>query len=136
MTARWSSWITRQSATTTPATSAGCGRLMGKFSAWQRELLQFVLDYRNAVMKRIRPGATARQIMDEAKDSMQPVFARTKFSKREYEQAARTLVERGGGVFSHPVGLAVHDDGGYASAPLKPGQVFSIDPAIRAPSEN
>ena len=30
----------------------------GKFSPWQRELLQFVLDYRNAVMKRIRPGVT------------------------------------------------------------------------------
>ena len=29
----------------------------GKYSARQRELLQFVLEYRNAVMKRIRPGA-------------------------------------------------------------------------------
>jgi len=108
----------------------------GKFSPWQRELLQFTLEYRNAVMKRIRPGVTTRQIMDEAKAAMEPVFAKTKFSKPEYEQAARTLVERGGGVFSHPVGLSVHDDGGYAREPLKPGQVFSIDPAIRVPSEN
>ena len=30
----------------------------GKFSPWQRELLQFVLEYRNAIMKRIRPGVT------------------------------------------------------------------------------
>lgn len=74
--------------------------------------------------------------MDEAKTAMEPVFAKTKFSKPEYEQAARALVERGGGVFSHPVGLAVHDDGGYLREPLKPGQVFSIDPAIRVPSEN
>jgi Xaa-Pro aminopeptidase len=108
----------------------------GKFSPWQRELLQFVLEYRNAVMTRIRPGVTARQIMDEAKAAMEPVFAKTKFSKPEYEQAARTLVERGGGVFSHPVGMAVHDDGGYIKDPLKPGQVFSIDPAIRVPGEN
>jgi Xaa-Pro aminopeptidase len=108
----------------------------GKFSPSQRELLQFVLEYRNAVMKRIRPGVTTRQIMDEAKAAMEPVFAKTRFSKPEYEQAARTLVERGGGVFSHPVGLAVHDDGGYSKEPLKPGQVFSIDPAIRVPSEN
>lgn len=43
---------------------------------------------------------------------------------------------RGGGVFSHPVGMAVHDDGEYIRQPLKPGQVFSIDPAIRVPSEN
>ena len=67
---------------------------------------------------------------------MEPVFVKTKFSKPEYEQAARALVERGGGVFSHPVGLSVHDDGGYAREPLQPGQVFSIDPAIRVPSEN
>ncbi len=108
----------------------------GKFSPWQRELLQVVLDYRNAVLKRIRPGVTSQQIMDEAKEAMQAVFAKTKFSKPEYEQAARTLVEKGGGVFSHPVGLSVHDDGDYSRAPLKPGQVFSIDPAIRVPSEN
>jgi Xaa-Pro aminopeptidase len=108
----------------------------GSFSPWQRELLQFVLDYRNAVIKRIRPGVTSRQIMEEAKTAMEPVFARTKFSKPEYEQAARTLVEQGGGVFSHPVGLSVHDDGDYSREPLKPGQVFSIDPAIRVPSEN
>jgi len=108
----------------------------GKFTPQQRELLQFVLEYRNAVMKRIRPGVTTRQIMDEAKTAMEPVFARTKFSKPAYEQAARTLVERGGGVFSHPVGMAVHDDGGYTQGPLKPGQVFSIDPQLRVPSEN
>jgi len=108
----------------------------GKFAPWQRELLQLVLDYRNAVMKRIRPGVTARQIMDEAKAAMEPVFARTKFSKPDYEKAARELVEKGGGVFSHPVGMAVHDDGEYIREPLKPGQVISIDPALRVPSEN
>ena len=108
----------------------------GKFAPWQRELLQIVLDYRNEVMKRIRPGVTARKIMDEAKVAMEPVFARTKFSKPEYEKAARELVEKGGGVFSHPVGMSVHDDGGYINEPLRPGQVISIDPAIRVPSEN
>ena len=108
----------------------------GKFTPWQRELLQVTLDYRNAVMKRIRPGASVKQIMDEAKAAMEPVLARAKFSKPEYEQAARLLVERGGGVFSHPVGMSVHDDGDYSREPLKPGQVFSIDPAIRVPGEN
>ena len=107
----------------------------GKYSPQQRELLQFVLDYRNAIIKRIRPGVTAKQIMDEAKVAMEPVFARTKFSKPSYERAARELVERGGGVFSHPVGLAVHDDGPYNDGPLKPGHVFSIDPQLRVPDE-
>jgi Xaa-Pro aminopeptidase len=107
----------------------------GKFSPVQRELLQFVLEYRNAIMKRIRPGVTAKAIMDEAKTAMEPVFQRTKFSKPIYEAAARKLVETGGGVFSHPVGMTVHDDGEYAPGPLKPGHVFSIDPQLWVPEE-
>jgi Xaa-Pro aminopeptidase len=31
--------------------------------------------------------------------------------------------------------MAVHDVGGYRG-PLKPGQVFSIDPQLRVPEEN
>jgi Xaa-Pro aminopeptidase len=108
----------------------------GVYSPWQRELLQFVLIYRNAILARIRPGVTARQFMEEAKGAMEPVFARTTFSKPAYEQAARQLVNQGGGVFSHPVGMAVHDDGEYVSGPLKPGHVFSIDPQLRVPEEN
>lgn len=108
----------------------------GKYLSWQRELLQFVLEYRNAIMKRIRPGVTPRQIMDEAKAAMEPVFARTKFSKPIYEQAAHRLVETGGGVFSHPVGLTVHDDGNYSRGVLQPGHVFTIDPQLRVPEEN
>jgi Xaa-Pro aminopeptidase len=108
----------------------------GKYAPWQRELLGFVLEYRNAVMKQIRPGATTQQIMDAAKVAMEPVFARWKFSKPVYEKAAHILVDRGGGVLSHPVGMAVHDDGPYARGPLKVGQVFSIDPQLRVPEEN
>src|SRR6185503_9666970 len=108
----------------------------GRYAPWQRELLQFVLDYRNAVLTRVRPGVTPAQIMDEAKKAMEPVFARTKFSKPIYEAAARRLVETGGGVFSHTVGMAVHDVGSYRNGPLKPGQVFSVDPQLRVPEEN
>ena len=47
----------------------------GKFSPVQREILQFVLDYRNAIMKRLRPGVTPRAIRDEAKAAMEEVFS-------------------------------------------------------------
>jgi Xaa-Pro aminopeptidase len=107
----------------------------GTYAPWQRELLQFVLEYRNAVMTRIRPGVTTAVIREEASKAMETVFARTKFSKPAYEQAARALVSGGGGVFSHGVGLAVHDVGGYQGGPLKPGQVFSVDPQLRVREE-
>ena len=108
----------------------------GKYTAVQRELVQFVLEWDKAVMSRIRPGVTAAQIQEEAKTAMAPVFARTRFSKPIYEAAARALVEQGGGVFSHTVGMAVHDVGRYRDAPLTPGQVFSVDPQLRVREEN
>lgn len=108
----------------------------GTYAPWQRELVGFVLEYHKAVLQRIRPGVTAEQIMDEARRAMEPVFARTTFSKPVYEQAARRMVETGGGVFSHTVGMAVHDVGRYRGAPLKPGLVFSVDPQLRVPEEN
>jgi Xaa-Pro aminopeptidase len=107
----------------------------GQYSSWQRELLQFVLEYHKAVLSRIRPAVTPAQIHDEAKTAMEPVFARTKFSKPAYELAARRLVETGGGAFSHTVGMAVHDVGSYREG-LKPGHVFSVDPQLRVPEEN
>jgi Xaa-Pro aminopeptidase len=107
----------------------------GTYASWQRELVQFVLEYRNAILSRIRPGVTTQDIMAEARKAMEPVFARTKFSKDIYERAVRRLVENGGGVFSHTVGMAVHDVGNYRG-PLKPGQVFSVDPQLRVPEEN
>jgi Xaa-Pro aminopeptidase len=108
----------------------------GRYLPWQRELLQFVLEYRNAVLSRIRPGVTADAIQAEAREAMQPVIARTRFSKPAYAEAARRLVDTGGGVFSHTVGMAVHDVGGYRDGPLKPGQVFSVDPQLRVPEES
>jgi Xaa-Pro aminopeptidase len=108
----------------------------GKYSPVDRELLGFVLAYRNTVMQRIKPGVIPAQVLVDAKAAMEPVFAHTKFSKAIYEQAAHKLVDTGGGIFSHPVGMTVHDDGDYQPGPLKPGQVFSIDPQLRVPEEN
>jgi len=100
----------------------------GKFAPWQRQLCQIILTYHKEILKRIRPGVTAGQIQDEAKGAMEPIFAQTKFIKPVYEKAARKMVDTGGGVFSHMVGMAVHDVGIYKDQPLEPGLVIAIDP--------
>lgn len=101
----------------------------GTFSTEQRALLGIILEYRNAIISRIRPGVSSLQVMDEARAAMEPLLARWTFAKPEQAQAAREMVRTGGGVFSHPVGLAVHDVGGRPN-PLRVGQVFSIDPQL------
>jgi Xaa-Pro aminopeptidase len=108
----------------------------GTYAPWQRELLQLVLEWRNAVLTRIRPAVTTDAILAEARAAMEPVLARTRLSKPEYEKAARKMLETSGGVFSHPVGMAVHDVGAYRQSPLKPGQVFALDPQLWVPEEN
>jgi Xaa-Pro aminopeptidase len=107
----------------------------GRFAPWQRELLGFVLEYHKATLARIRPGVTPAQIMAEVRAVLEPRLAATRFSKPAYERAARRLVETGGGVFSHTVGMAVHDVGSYRDG-LRPGHVFSVDPQLRVPEEN
>jgi Xaa-Pro aminopeptidase len=108
----------------------------GRFSAWQRELLGFVLLYRNAVMRRIRPGAVPADVLAEVRAELAPRHAATRFSKPSHAAAALKLLETGGGVFSHPVGMAVHDDGEYQPGPLQPGHVFSVDPQLWVPEES
>jgi len=107
----------------------------GSYSPVQRELLSVVLAYRNAILARIRPGVTPGEIMKEAAAAMEPYFAANRFSKSRYEKAARKMVETGGGVFSHGVGMAVHDPGRYQDDPLRPGLVFSVDPQLWVPEE-
>ena len=108
----------------------------GKYEPWQRELLQIILEYRNVVLAIIRPGITTKQVLKEAEKKMKPIMKKYKFSKSIYKKAAEKMVRTGGGVLSHPVGLAVHDDGPYRYGPLKVGHVFSVDPQMWVPEEN
>jgi Xaa-Pro aminopeptidase len=107
----------------------------GKYEPWQRELLQFTLEYHKAVMSRVKPGVTPRQILDDARAAMEPIVAKAKWSKPAYAAAAKRLIETSGGAMSHMVGMAVHDVGSYRDG-LKPGHVFSVDPQLRVPEEN
>jgi Xaa-Pro aminopeptidase len=106
----------------------------GTYAPWQRELYGYIVEYHKATLKRIRPGVTADQIMDEAAAEMRGVVEKTQFSKSVYAEAAgRTLAFRGH--LSHPVGMAVHDVGDYKPRPLAPGVVLTVDPQMWVPEE-
>ena len=114
----------------------------GKFNAWQRELYGFYLDCYRTILKNIKHNETAPSIKQKAAREMEQILARSKFSKPIYENAAREFVanyKRSAanpkGMLGHWIGMATHDVGGYDGGPLKPGMVFSIEPALRVPEE-
>jgi len=101
----------------------------GKYDPLQRELYGFVVEYHKALIKRIRPGVMASQIMEEAAAEMAQVSAGWSFSKPIYEEAAGRMLEFKGHL-SHPVGMAVHDVGNYHTRELAPGVVLTVDPQM------
>ncbi len=110
----------------------------GKFNDWQRELYGFYLATYRAILNHIRPGATAATIRAEAAADMDRILAQTKFSKPLYATAAREFVDsyrKAAPRLGHWVGMATHDVGSY-EGPLRPGMVFTIEPALRVPEEN
>lgn len=113
----------------------------GKFNQWQRELYGFYVACYKSILERIRPHVTAQQIMQEAAADMEVILSKSKFSKPIYENAAKDFVKsyknssqnKNAGL-GHWVGMSVHDVG-FDRGPLKPGMVFSIEPALRVPEE-
>ena len=106
----------------------------GTYVPWQRELYGYVVEYHKTLLSLIRPGATPDQVMDEAAEEMRNVWEAWQFSKDIYREGARRTLEFRGHL-SHPVGMAVHDDGGYYHRPLTPGTVFTVDPQMWIPEE-
>jgi len=106
----------------------------GTYASWQRELYGYIVKYHKVIMSKIRPGVTPDQVMDEAVEEMRGVWANWEFSKDIYKEGARRTLEFRGHL-SHPVGMAVHDDGGYKHRLLVPGTVFSVDPQMWIPEE-
>lgn len=112
----------------------------GRFSPWQRELYGFYLACYRKILAAIRPGATAAEIMTEAARGMDAVLAATAFSKPAYRAAAQAFVDEYHASLKtyprlgHWVGMATHDVG-HDAGPLRPGMVFTIEPALRVPEE-
>jgi Xaa-Pro aminopeptidase len=113
----------------------------GRFSEEQRQLYGFYLAAYRAILERIRPGLTAGEIKRRAAADMAEILENAAFSKPEHRQAAVQFVEnyRAGAEgpyasLGHWVGMATHDVGAH-SGPLKPGMVFTIEPALTVPEE-
>lgn len=101
----------------------------GKFTNEQKELYNFIVAYRDALFKYIKPGVMASEVLDNAAADMKQYLVGKKFVKPGHLNA----VEEGlkfRGHFQHPVGMAVHDVGRVHGVPLQPGMVFTIDPMI------
>lgn len=115
----------------------------GTFSPDQRDLYGFYLGIYEALLYAIAPGLTAQQVLQAALPKMDRVLANAKFSKPLYAEAAKQYVERyrasslsgaRGGNLGHAVGMATHDFGG-GSGVMRPGLVFTIEPALQIPTE-
>ena len=106
----------------------------GKFTQGQRELYKVILAFHKALLERIRPGVSAKEVTDEALRSLRPIIEKMSFSKPIYRKAAEGALSFRGGL-SHPVGMAVHDVGDYWKGVLQPGMVFAVDPMIWVPEE-
>ena len=102
----------------------------GKFDKAQTALYNFIVAYRDALFKYIKPGVTANEVLTKAAEDMKKYVAGKKFVKPSHLKAVQEgLVFRGH--FQHPVGMAVHDVGRVrGDVVLKPGMVFTIDPMI------
>ncbi|PYT14333.1 MAG: peptidase M24 [Acidobacteria bacterium] len=114
----------------------------GKFSPDQRELYTFYLKCYQSIMKHIRSNVTPRLIAQEALADMEAALRETSFSKDKYRKGAENFVAAyrrnvegsGPSRLGHFVGLATHDVG-PAPEVLKPGMVFTIEPALTVPED-
>ncbi len=106
----------------------------GTFSPAQRALYEFIVAYRDALFRYIRPGVTSDEVLDRAAADMQQYLKGRTFASPAHQKAVEEGVKFRGH-FQHPVGMAVHDVGRVRGLPLKEGMVFTIDPMIWIPEE-
>lgn len=110
----------------------------GTFSPKQRELYGVYLQFYTALMQSIRPGLSAEAIATAAADRMDAILAAIRFSSDRYRDAARAFVDKyrhfDREMLGHFVGMEVHDVRVPVDT-LRPGMVFTIEPALTVPDE-
>lgn len=106
----------------------------GRYTAEQRALYGFMVEYHQALLRRIRPGVTPEDVLRDAAGEMAAVAASWPWARSTHAEAARRTLEFSGHL-SHPVGMAVHDPGDYRGRAMEPGLVFAVDPQMWIPEE-
>ena len=105
----------------------------GTFSPAQRELYTVYLRMYEALMQSIRPGLAPKDIIREAVVKMDRIVAATTFTSDIRKRAAVEFVDRfrssTANTLGHTVGMEVHDVNPPYEV-LKPGMVFTIEPAL------
>ena len=107
----------------------------GSYSAVQRELYGFIVEYHKLLLDTIAPGLTPEEIHEQAREKALPLIDGWSWSRDVYRQAGIRVAEFTGHC-SHTVGMAVHDNGSYFGRPIEPGLVFALDPQMWVPEEN
>lgn len=106
----------------------------GTFDSAQEALYNFIIAYRDALFKHIKPGITSNEVLDRAAEDMTQYIKGKQFVKPHHLKAVQEGIKFRGH-FQHPVGMAVHDVGVVRGVPLRAGMVFTIDPMIWIPEE-
>ena len=101
----------------------------GKFTAEQAELYKFIVAYRDALLRHIKPGVTSDEVLDQAAADMKRYLVGRSFAKESHMAAVQEGLKFRGH-FQHPVGMTVHDVGRVRGVKLREGMVFTIDPMI------
>jgi Xaa-Pro aminopeptidase len=114
----------------------------GKFTADQKELYGIYLKLYQALMSSIRPG-NVQEILREVVGKMDTVMASYKFTNPKYRDAATRFVDNyrrnaeagTRNSLGHMVGMEVHDVTAPMAGGLKPGMIFTIEPALTIPED-
>jgi len=114
----------------------------GRFTEDQKELYTIYLRLYQALMASIRPGPV-QPILKDAVGRMDAVLASFTFKNPKYKEAAQRFVENyrrsatagGRNSLGHMVGMEVHDVTAPMPDGLKPGMVFTIEPALTIPED-
>ncbi len=102
----------------------------GKFSAEQREVYGFVVEYHKVLLSLIRAGKMADEVLREGAERMKSRV--NLFKNVLLRQGALKLLESKRPL-SHGVGMTVHEAGNWKERPMEEGLVFAVDPEFVVP---